>query len=205
MNFCQIFDDLCQIFDDFCQIFNDFCQFFDDFRNFKRSLWHRSSMFGRSPVRQFCNNKTSWNISETFGNSQKESRNLSKIDFLRFSINFHEFSDVPKPKTKQVCTKSTQIQPKNANIVLNHEKKESQQHPVFPGGHPSKYWLGSMLLNFSDRTRTGVFNMIWPLARIVENFDILFQRHTCIHIQDISILWLNMPISEEKKIWLGLT
>ena len=40
-----------------------------------------------------------------------------------------------------------------------------QQHPVFPGGHPSKYWLGSMLLNFSDRTRTGVFNMIWPLAR----------------------------------------
>ena len=81
-------------------------------------------------------------------------------------------------------------------------KKESQQHPVFPGGHPSKYWLGSMLLNFSDRTRTGVFNMIWPLAKIQENFDNLFQQHTCIHIQDISILcanWLNMPISEEKK------
>jgi len=50
--------------------------------------------------------------------------------------------------------------------------------------------------------------MIWPLARIQENFNILFQQHTCIHIQDISILcanWLNMPISEEKKIWLGLT
>ena len=54
----------------------------------------------------------------------------------------------------------------------------SQQHPVFPGGHPSKYWLGSMLLNFSDRTRTGVFNMIWPLARVQENVDFLFQQHT---------------------------
>ena len=44
------------------------------------------------------------------------------------------------------------------------KKKWSQQHPVFPGGHPSKYWLDSTLLNFSDRTRTGVFNVIWPLA-----------------------------------------
>ena len=43
-------------------------------------------------------------------------------------------------------------------------KKNCQQHPVFPGGHPSKYWLGSTLLNFSDRTRTGVFSVIWPLA-----------------------------------------
>jgi hypothetical protein len=53
-----------------------------------------------------------------------------------------------------------------------------QQHPVFPGGHPSKYWLGSMLLNFSDRTRTGVFNMIWPLARAHENVKISFEQHT---------------------------
>jgi hypothetical protein len=58
------------------------------------------------------------------------------------------------------------------------EKFWSQQHPVFPGGHPSKYWLGSMLLNFSDRTRTGAFNMIWPLARVQENVNILFQQHT---------------------------
>ena len=42
-----------------------------------------------------------------------------------------------------------------------------QQHPVFPGGHPSKYWRGSMLLNFGDRTRTGAFSMIWPLTRKV--------------------------------------
>ena len=57
---------------------------------------------------------------------------------------------------------------KNWNVLFSQswEKKvECQQHPVFPGGHPSKYWLGSTLLNFSDRTRTGVFNVIWPLAR----------------------------------------
>ena len=47
---------------------------------------------------------------------------------------------------------------------VKRTKKRSQQHPVFPGGHPSKYWLDSTLLNFSDRTRTGVFNVIWPLA-----------------------------------------
>ena len=72
------------------------------------------------------------------------------------------------------------VLPKNANILLKYEKKKSQQHPVFPGGHPSKYWLGSMLVNFSDRTRTGVFNMIWPLARIQENFNNI---HACtIHL-----------------------
>ena len=32
---------------------------------------------------------------------------------------------------------------------------------MFPGGHPSKYSQGSMLLNFSDQTRTGAFNMVW--------------------------------------------
>ena len=53
---------------------------------------------------------------------------------------------------------------KSDNWIDCCAKKRSQLHPVFPGGHPSKYWLGSMLLNFSDRTRTGVFSMIWPLA-----------------------------------------
>ena len=33
-----------------------------------------------------------------------------------------------------------------------------------PNFIPSKYWLGSTLLNFSDQTRTGVFSVIWPLA-----------------------------------------
>ena len=35
-----------------------------------------------------------------------------------------------------------------------------------------------MLLNFSDRTRTGVFNMIWPLAWVQENVKDLFQQQT---------------------------
>ena len=57
----------------------------------------------------------------------------------------------------------------------------SQQHPVFPGGHPSKYWLGSMLLNFSDRTRTGVFNMIWPLAKKMSRIG-FNNKHTYSHM-----------------------
>ena len=45
------------------------------------------------------------------------------------------------------------------------DAKKSQQHLVFPSGLPSKYYPGPMLLNFSDQTRTGVFNMVWPLTR----------------------------------------
>ena len=52
----------------------------------------------------------------------------------------------------------------NLNPFMNKMAK-CQQHPVFPGGLPSKYWRSSMLLNFGDRTRTGVFSMIWPLTR----------------------------------------
>lgn len=32
----------------------------------------------------------------------------------------------------------------------------SKRHAVFPGGHPSKYWPRTTLLNYGDRTRTGV-------------------------------------------------
>ena len=46
----------------------------------------------------------------------------------------------------------------------NKNKLKSQRHPEFPSGLPSKYYPGPMLLNFSDRTRTGVFNMVWPLT-----------------------------------------
>ena len=38
-----------------------------------------------------------------------------------------------------------------------------QRNAVFSGGHPSKYLPGPMLLNFSDRTETGVFSMVRPL------------------------------------------
>ena len=43
-------------------------------------------------------------------------------------------------------------------------KNESQQHLVFPGGLPSKYYPGPTLLNFGDLTRTGAFNVVWPLT-----------------------------------------
>jgi hypothetical protein len=44
-------------------------------------------------------------------------------------------------------------------------KSKSQQHLVFPGGLPSKYYPGPTLLNFGDLTRTGAFNVVWPLAK----------------------------------------
>ena len=44
---------------------------------------------------------------------------------------------------------------------MGKKKKKSLQHLLFPGGHPSKYWAGPTLLNFSDRTRTGVFSVVW--------------------------------------------
>ena len=154
--------------------------------------------------------ETLWNISETLKKYRKLSKRATKPLENGFSLNFDQFPWIfrcTKTKNKASVYCTTQIQPKNANIVLNNEKKESQQHPVFPGGHPSKYWLGSMLLNFSDRTRTGVFNMIWPLARKEENFNILFQQHTCIHIHIsqfcVEIDWI-CPF-QKKKIWLGLT
>ena len=53
----------------------------------------------------------------------------------------------------------------NKNFSMGSSKiAKSQQHPGFPGGHPSKYSLGPTLLNFADRTRSGVFNVVWSLA-----------------------------------------
>ena len=46
-------------------------------------------------------------------------------------------------------------------LPKRRRKKIGQQQPVFPGGHPSKYWLVSTLLNFSDRTRTDIFAFIF--------------------------------------------
>ena len=42
-----------------------------------------------------------------------------------------------------------------------------QQHPVFPCGHPSKYWLSSMLLNLGDCLVTVVCSSIWLLANVL--------------------------------------
>ena len=34
-------------------------------------------------------------------------------------------------------------------------------------GHPSKYKPGPTLLNFREKMGTGMFNVVWPLARTV--------------------------------------
>ena len=44
------------------------------------------------------------------------------------------------------------------------EYVKCQQHQVFQGGHPSKHWRGSSLLNLGDRLVTGPFNPIRPLV-----------------------------------------
>ena len=41
-------------------------------------------------------------------------------------------------------------------------RTKSLRHQVFPGGPPSKYYPGPTMLNCCDRTRTGVFIVVWP-------------------------------------------
>ena len=87
----------------------NFGRFFHDFGWFLvfhvRTLWHRNSMFGRSPVCQFClpqnltkHFETSQKLWKTIGNAQKEPRNLTKMDFLWISINFHRCLEPKSPK-----------------------------------------------------------------------------------------------------------
>ena len=55
------------------------------------------------------------------------------------------------------------------------KKNKCQQHAVFPSGHPSKYYPRPTLLDFSDRTRTGIFNVVWPLAKEIPTLTIYKQ------------------------------
>ena len=55
----------------------------------------------------------------------------------------------------KICAKYAQF----AHI----KRKEKSTAPV--AGHPSKYWAGPMLLNFSDRTRT-VLSMWYGLRHL---------------------------------------
>ena len=87
-----------------------------------------------------------------------------------------------KPMTKEVFGDLSEQQ---KNKILNWftgskvcsglKRIKSQQHPEFPSGLPSTYQLSSMLLNFSDRTRTGKFNMIWPLTETEQKLSYLYQ------------------------------
>jgi hypothetical protein len=56
--------------------------------------------------------------------------------------------------------------PRSTNRYVLDSSSKSQQHLVFPGGLPSKYYPGPTLLNFGDLTRTGAFNVVWPLASV---------------------------------------
>ena len=49
---------------------------------------------------------------------------------------------------------------KLANHYTTRDALLGLQYLVFPSGTPSKYLSGSTLLNFGDRTKTGVFNVI---------------------------------------------
>ena len=102
--------------------------------------------------------ETPWNISETLKNLRKVSKRATKPLENGFSLNFDQFPWIfrcTKTKNKASVYFITQIQPKNANIVLNNEKKESQQHPVFPGlQNQSRYYtLILRLVNGSSLTR----------------------------------------------------
>ena len=44
---------------------------------------------------------------------------------------------------------------------MNFHKEGCVPHREFPGGPPSKYYLGPTMLNFSDLTRTGGAIVVW--------------------------------------------
>ena len=60
-------------------------------------------------------------------------------------------------------TSGSQIYHFLTNSVRMHAgmHAKSLRHQVFPGGPPSKYYPGPTMLNFRDRTRTGVFIVVW--------------------------------------------
>ncbi len=76
--------------------------------------------------------------------------------------------------------------------------QKSQQHQEFPSGLPSKYYPGPMLLNFSDRTRTGVFNMVWPLTSNKAKYC-LFKQNIVTCRQPFSNLHCIFPLKAENN------
>ena len=103
----------------------------------------------------FWNSRVSCHISRCFSISF-EKKWCSILRFWQEKLNCEFFS----PRQNNFSCQKLSVENRKKKLIC-------QQHPVFPGGHPSKYWRGSMLLNFGDRTRTGAFSMIWPLTRKV--------------------------------------
>ena len=96
------------------------------------------------------------------------------------------------------------------------------QYRNYPNFIPSKYCLGSTLLNFSDRTRTGVFSLIWPLAlgrskirlclwswqSFDRNYDFRHRYFSFISVfccLKFGIQYRNCPNFISSKYWLGST
>lgn len=56
-------------------------------------------------------------------------------------------------------------------LLINSDKidakkwEKSQRHGVFPGGHPSKYYLRPSMLNFNGQMSIGVFIEVWALTK----------------------------------------
>ena len=70
----------------------------------------------------------------------------------KFLENISEIAEKGEPRTTHPAKRTSEEQ----NKIFLVEAK-GLRHPVFSGGHPSRYWPGSQLLNFSDRTGTGAF------------------------------------------------
>ena len=82
--------------------------------------------------------------------------------YQNMSWNLPEVSSLLSKNFVMIWDSATKWNSQKLNFLWIFAKKpecplkiwKKEKHPVFPGGHPSKYWLGSMLLNFSDLTRT---------------------------------------------------
>ena len=63
--------------------------------------------------------------------------------------------------------KFVELRSKNSKLFAMINEKYNfmdEQHVEFPDGHPFKYYLHLMMINFSDRTRTGLFIIVWSFT-----------------------------------------
>ena len=86
------------------------------------------------------------------GTLTKQLKNFSH--FFQF---FLTSASLPVPCHRGTHTMLQDVQP----CKRPRAGPKSLRHQVFPGGPPSKYYPGPTMLNFRDRTRTGVFIVVW--------------------------------------------
>ena len=102
-----------------------------------------------------------------------------KIESLRWKKVIDRWKTVKRRKRRQGTNKPglvLEVVPRVPECV------KCQQHPVFQGGHPSKHWLSSSLLNLGDHLVTGLFNSIWPLTNVWRQYRTIFKmKHQVKH------------------------